>query len=244
MISFLLLAALTAPSALPAQTTLPVIFPHTVSAKDAQVGKSVEAKTTAPVRLASGEVIPKGAKVSGHVVEATPFVWDSTPYAKQKAAVLAVQFDSVDDRGVAIPLHVALRAMADPLSSWDADRPLPSDVDHSGTTTQVGGDQNTPWIKEVTSSDGDIVGYHHNGFVYAHLLGSGTCDASDTEQAMGIFSASACGLYGMPQESVESKPSASGVTVVLHSTKRNVEIHANAQALLEESAATLQADAR
>ena len=236
----LLHAAFVAPAALPAQTTLPVIFPHTISASRVHTGQAIEAKTTAPVRLSSGEVIPKGAKVTGHVVDSSAFAFDSTPYAQQKAGVLAIQFDSINDRGQSIPLHMAVRAMADPLASWDTEKPQATDLDSSHTTTQVGGDQVTPWIKEVSSSSGDTVGYMHGGFVYAHLLSSGGCDASTTEQAMGVFSASACGLYGMPQDQMNTKASGETVTLVLSSTHHSPQIHANSQALLEETSPTLE----
>ena len=227
------------PQGLLPQTTLPVVFPHTISAARAHAGDVIEAKTTAPVRLRDDAVLPVGSVVTGHVVQADRFTFDKAPYATQEPGALAVRFESVSDRGTAVPLDVTVRAMADPLASWDTERPLETDIDSTHTTTQVGGDQVTPWIKEIRAASGNVVGYRHGGFPYAHLLAGPGCDGSNTEQAMGVFSASACGLYGFAETTL-GKVSSAGASVVLMSNRRSPEIHANSMALLEESAAPVQ----
>ncbi len=233
-----------APVALPAQTTLPVVFSHTVSSKTVHAGEIVQARTTATVRL-NGRSIPAGALVTGHVLEAEPFIFDRTPYAHQKPGVLAISFDAVDDWGTAIPLHATLRAQADHLASWDTAKPLATDIDPDHTTTQVGGDQVVPWQKPVRSSSGDVVGYLHGGFVYAHLIAGDGCNGSYTEQAMGIFSASACGLYGMPDDAFRNSIGGDGApTIVLSSTRHTPEIHAHSNALLEEVVMPTQSASR
>jgi hypothetical protein len=249
ILSLLLQSALLAPAAsaatLPAQTTLPVVFPHTISARSAHAGETIEAKTTAPVHLQNGMLLHKGAVVRGHVVEAAGFAFNNTPYAHQKPGTLTIAFDTVQDHEVTIPLHATLRALADPLASWDTQRPLPSDVDPEHTLTQVGGDQVTPSQKAVLSPDGDIVGYQHGDSVYAHLISSGGCDGSDTEQAMGIFSASACGVYGMPDTAFANTTTDGAVpTITLSSSRYTPEIHSQSHALLEEIAPAVQTAAR
>lgn len=234
-------AAAATPVLLP-QTTLPVTFPSTITAARAHAGDAVEARTSAPVRLGNGSVLPAGSVVTGRVVQADRFVFDSTPYATQKPAMLALRFESVKDRGTAILLNVTVRAMADPLASRDTEDPLETDIDPTHTTTQVGGDQVTPWIKEIRASSGGVVGYMRGGFPYAHLLASRGCDGSQTEQAVGIFSASACGLYGFADTALGAATSGSGL--VLTSTRRSPEIHAHSNALLEESSAPAQTAAR
>ncbi len=235
-------AATGTPGLLP-QTTLPVVFPHTVSAARAHSGDAVQAKTSAPVRLADGSVLPVGSVVTGHVTAVNRFTFNQAPYAAQQPGTLAVRFESVSDRGTAIPLDVTVRAMADPLASWDTEKPLATDIDPTHTTTQVGGDQVTPWVRQIRASSGDVVGYMHGGFPYAHLLAGQGCDASSTEQATGIFSASACGLYGFADTALGTA-SGGEASVVLTSTRRSPEIHANSTALLEEVAAPMQTAAR
>ena len=224
----------TAAVALPAQTTLPVVFTRTVSATTAHIGDAVEARTVAPVRLAGGEVLPKGARVLGHVVAARSFRFDPTPYARQTPSALAIRFDTVQSAGVQISLHVEVRALADPITSRDTLDPLPTDIDPTHSTTQVGGDEVTPFVKEISSAEGDTVGYLHGGYAYAHLIANGDCDASDTEQAMGIFSASACGLYGMSGDALTTETRGHGAVVVLSSARHSPEIYKNSHALLEE----------
>jgi hypothetical protein len=219
---------------LTAPTTLPIAFTKTVSAKGSHPGDSFTAKTTQVVQLASGEVIPGGAKVIGHVVAATPFVYDTTPYARQKASVLSIHFDSIEVDGEAVPLSVMVRAMADPITSEEARTPINHDIDASGATTQIGGDQRYPWNAPVTNEDGDVVAYSRHGGVYAHLIASAGCGGSSVEVSVGIYSASACGLYGFDRTSAEEMGSFSHPsTVTLVSTHGSPKIWNGSTALLE-----------
>lgn len=226
-------------AALAPQTTLPVLFTKSVSADHARVGDKVEAKTMQSVLLASGQEIPRGAQVLGHVVRANRFVYDKTPYAKQPQGALSIQFDTLVSRGETIPLHVSLRAIADYFATSAADRPRPSDEDPLASTTQVGGDIVTPSQKEIVSQEGDTVGYNKRGGRFAHLLAnSGSsnvrCDASNTEQAMAIFSASACGAYGFTNMVLTTPDSNAGAaTFSFVSTRRSPEIARYSSALLE-----------
>ncbi len=227
-------SALAVASAIPAQTTLPVVFTSTVSAKTAHVGEPVKARTTAPVRLSNGTLLAKGALVTGHVVEtAAPLVRSSPDETASR--MLAIQFDSIDAHGTALPLHAAVRAMASPVASWQTADVQESDLDPEHTTTQIGGDQVTPFEKDVVSSTtGDTTGTLSHGYVYAQLQATGRCDASTSQQSLGIFSASACGLYGMQGSTLGTAQNSNGPVVTLVSSHRNAEIHKNSEALLEE----------
>jgi hypothetical protein len=219
-------------------TTLPIAFSHGIDAAHARTGAIVEAKTTQQVRLSNDRMLPSGTHVLGHVVTATAFTFDKTPYAKQNASTLTVQFDSLVSNGETIPLHVSVRAMADPLTVWDAERPKATDLDPLSTTTQIGGDLVTPSQSEVESQQGDTVGYKRSGGVYAHLISAvgrspDGCDASDTEQSMGLFSASACGLYGYTDVMLLSTGKSGDSTLTLASRRRSAQIWAKSEALLE-----------
>ncbi|WP_263385420.1 hypothetical protein [Granulicella arctica] len=219
-------------------TTLPISFTHGIDAGHARAGAVVEAKTMQQVRLSNDHVLPSGTRVIGHVVTANAFSFDKTPYAKQSASTLAIQFDSLVSSGETIPLHVYVRAMADPLSVWDAQRPKATDLDPLSTTTQIGGDQVTPSQSEVESQQGETVGYKRSSGVYAHLVsavgrGSDGCDATDTEQSMGLFSASACGLYGYTDASLLSTGKSGDSTLTLASRRRSAQVWAKSEALLE-----------
>lgn len=217
-----------------APVTLPIVFTRSVAAKNAHAGDRVTARTTQVVRLSGGEVIPSGAKIIGHVLASTRFVYDTTPYAQQKPSALSIHFDSIDVGGQALPLNVTVRAMADPITSEQARTPINHDIDPSGATTQIGGDQRYPWNAPVTDEDDDVVAYSRHGGVYAHLIASGSCDGSDVEVSVGIYSASACGLYGFYRTSAEEVGSpAHPSTLTLVSTHISPKIWKNSTALLE-----------
>lgn len=219
---------------LEAPATLPVVFTKTISADHARAGDPVAAKTTQVVRLADGRTLPSGSRVNGHVLEASGFSYDTTPYARQKASVLSIQFDSAQDGAVAIPLNVTVRAMADPITSWDAQRPKASDMDSLGTLTQIGGDQLVPSQSEVVDQNGDVVAYNRKGGVYAHLIAHSDCDGSEVEVSMGSYSASACGLYGFTGvTATERGSSAEPSKLTLVSTHGSPKLWKNTTALLE-----------
>ena len=229
-----------ASAALAPRTTLPVAFTKTIDANHATAGDPVTARTIQTIRLADGREVRSGAQVLGHVVSVQPFVVDKTPYAKEKEGLLAIQFDSLaTPSGEKIPLQVYLRAMADTFASTAALEPPPSDLDPLHSTTQVGGDILTPSQAEIVNQQGDIVGYNKRGGAYAHLIansgrGAARCDASDTEQAMALFSASACGLYGFADLNLTSTGFESdSSTFTLTSRRRSPEIFRHSTALLE-----------
>jgi hypothetical protein len=219
---------------LQAPTTLPIVFTKTVSANHSHVGDPVSARTEQSARLANGAIIPSGTEITGHVVAATPFAYDKTPYAHQRQSSLTIHFDSLKLAGELLPLNVTVRAMADPITSWGARDPGPSDMDPLETVTQIGGDQLMRWQSEVVSRDGDVVAYNKRGGVYAHLIANGGCDGSSVEVSVGIYSASACGLYGFtdvfaPELGSAANPS----TLTLASTRTSPVLRKHSTALLE-----------
>lgn len=227
---------------LPVFTAIPVSFTKTVDANHAKVGDVVLARTTQNIVADGGRLIPSGAQVIGHVVMGSAFTYDKTPYAKQKEAALGIHFDRLESQGTAYPITVYLRAMADPISSWGAVKARPSDEDPEGMTTQIGGDIVNPHQSEIRSQADDVVGYNKRDGAHAHLIAAQGnspegCDATDTEQAMSIFSASACGLYGFADTRlVQSGRNGTDGVFLLESHKQAPKIYAHSTALLEVTA--------
>jgi hypothetical protein len=221
------------PSAPSPRTALPITFTKTVSADKARVGDPVYAKTTQAARLVTGEVIPAGTEVVGHVTAANGFVYDKTPYAIQRESVLDIQFDSLHLGGHELPLNVTVRAMADPLTTWGAREQNVAD-DSLATVTQVGGDVLIPSQSEVVNRNGDVVAYNRRNGVYAHLIAHGSCDGSTNEVSVDIYSASACGLYGFTDVAARETGSASSPSrLSLVSTHTSPKIWRHSTALLE-----------
>ena len=227
-----------APTTLPSQTTLPIVFTQSVSADHDHIGDPISAKTIQVVKLPDGTVIPSGSRIVGKVVEATPFSFDKTPYAKQRNSTLAIRFDEVIVANQHLPLKVYVRAMADPIASNGARESFGND-DTQATTEQIGGDQVRPGTSEVVSRDGDVVAYTRRDGVYAHLIAhsgnaSAPCDGSSVEVSVDIFSASACGLYGFSGLSATEVGSTSNPsTFALVSNHRSPKIWQHSTALLE-----------
>ena len=217
-----------------AQTTLPIVFLNTTSARRARPGDIVLARTVQAVRLGNGSVIPRGAMITGHVVAATPLHGVKIPWSLQKPSVLSVHFDTIMIGNKTVPLYVTVRAMADPFISEEALTPINHDIDASGKTTQVGGDLRYPWNAPVVNREGNVVGYTRHGGVYARLAANGRCDASSEDVALGIYSASACGLYGFVGVSALEMGTASHPsTLTLVSTHTSPALWKNSTALLE-----------
>jgi hypothetical protein len=215
-------------------TTLPVTFTKTVSAGHAKPGDPVEAKTIQRIQLSVGGAIPSGSRVVGHVISATGFAYDKTPYAHQRASALSIHFDAVQVNGGSIPLNVTVRAIAAPIATWDAQKPQASDMDSLGTTTQIGGDLLVPSQSEVRNSEGDVVGYNKRSGVYAHLIAHAGCDGSDVEVSVAMFSASACGAYGFNGVNLtEQGSSANPSTLTLVSTHASPALWKHTIALLQ-----------
>ena len=86
----------TATTLLQAPATLPIIFTKTISADGSNVGGVVIAKTTQPVFLSNGTIIPNGTEVSGHRGRRL-FCLRQDPICSSKALELH-RFDSTTSR--------------------------------------------------------------------------------------------------------------------------------------------------
>jgi hypothetical protein len=214
--------------ALPGETAIPVIFTHTIDAKNAKAGDVVTAKTMQVVLLPNGEELPKGTLVTGHVVEARPFKFDETPYAVQQPSYLSIRLDHVAENQVA----TSVRALASAMAVGEALRPQHIDeTDQPGTMVLIGGGHYSPVGKRVTDGPyDDIVGYKKKQGVFARLLPGGPgCNGTQTEQAVAIFSPDACGLFDFYSDALTAKD---GI-FRLESTHQTVNIRAGSAALVQ-----------
>jgi len=175
-------------------------------------------------------VAPAGTKVVGHVLAASK----ASSESHLKSATLSIRFDSIEVAGQQVPLHVTVRAMATPIVSWDARKPASSDLDPQATVTQIGGDKLVPSQVQVRNAQGDVVATNGRGGVHARLIANGRCDSSDIDVSVGMYSASACGLYGFTNITAsEFGSSATPSTLTLISSRTSPQIWKNSTALLE-----------
>ena len=189
-------ATILAAQDIPAGTALPVTLNSALDAKKDKPGEKIEARIMQDVPLPSGGKIKSGSHLVGHVVEVTK------PAGGGSRIVL--KFDQLEDERKTIPLTVSARAIAAMESVYAAEAPLggnsPYEASDEWTMRQVGGDIVSRGRGVIASGD-TIVGKWKEGAAWGKLTPSpdGECpatDGNDHEQALWVFSTSACGLYG------------------------------------------------
>ena len=227
---------------LPASTAIPVTFTQSAKAGKTKPGERIVARTSQAVFLPGGKVLPAGTAVVGHVTESRELSFNSAPYAMQKPSVLAIHFDAIAEGGANIPVELLARAVAGPVASHEAEIPHYRDeIDTVGERTLIGGDEFSPLRNSVLSRTGDVVGYNRKDGVFARLL-AGTyvssassihCEATRSEESVGIFSANACGIYGLNTVEMVRNGSDAGGSIVLESLHQTVALNAGSTALLQ-----------
>ena len=229
-------ATLLGAQTLPAGTVLPVQVGSTLNAKSSKPGQKIEGKLMQEVRLPSNVVIKKGLRVTGHVVSAV------TPGAKGSSIV--VQFDQLQNEKQTIALNVSLRALASSTDVFNAGLPTgpSSSGEFSGNwiTRQVGGELVFRGRGYVASKEGRVGIWSGSG-VWGRLQPEEDCPASEgnsVEQALWVFSTTACGTYGLENVTLAHAGSTAPVGQITLESPKNVEIRGGSGWLLLVNAAT------
>jgi len=177
--------ALSAAQSIPAGTVLPVRLNSTLSSANSHAGQIITARVMQDVPLPDGSKIHAGAKVIGHVVNATS--------ASNGGASIAVRFDTLATAHGKIPITTNLRAVASfvavdqaQIPIQGADRGTPEDA---WITEQIGGDTVYRGGGPVDSFNGKV-GIPVAGGVLSHLTANpdrgcrGAINANDSPQAL------------------------------------------------------------
>jgi hypothetical protein len=221
---------------IPAGTVLPVMLRTTLDARKARVGQKIEARVMQDVPLSSQTRIRAGTKLVGHVVEVT------RP-GPTSGSRIAISFDRVIIRGAEIPVTTSLRSLASMMEVFEAQLPTNA-IDDYGTTTsdwvtvQIGGAAVYRGNGTVTT-DGQVVGKSTlGGEVTAKLIASGdgacrgTAAGNDREQALWLFSPSACGAYGFADLKIVHAGRHDPVGQIILASDKNVHVPAGSGLLL------------
>lgn len=186
--------------AIPVGTVLPVRLNQSLSFKKTRARQAISARIMQDVPLPGGGKIPEGSKVVGTVVSLEPA-------AQGAGGKLSFRFENVVTREGSIRVATGLRAMASFLEVQDAQTPEFSPG--FGTPYnwadrhQIGGDEVYGVGGPVTNRWNERVGTAVNGGVLAHVRAKpegecrGALDTEDRLQALWVFSADACGVYGI-----------------------------------------------
>jgi len=226
-------------SPIPPGTILPVILRTTISRDKAKQGQIIHGVIAQDVPLPGGSRIRKGSKVEGQVVEVVPA-------GNATGTKISVRFDKVYLQGKAIPIKTDLRAIAGFMEVLGAGVPNQAigegDVSNWMTTRQVGGDS-------VFGAGGPVTSAHNATEVVGRSLISGgvlvqvqpnerancrgALDGNDTPQALWVFSADACGTYGLSNVVIAHAGRTDPVgTITLEVQARKAKIQSGAGLLL------------
>jgi hypothetical protein len=200
--SLLVVASALLAQEIPAGTVIPVMLQTTLDARKAKVGQKIEARVMQDVRLPSQTRIRAGSKLIGRVVEVVRPTGTS-------GSRIVLSFDRLMTNGTEVPITTSLRSLASMMAVFEAQLPTNA-IDDYGTTesdwvtVQIGGDVVYRGGEIVMSPDSRVVGKSTGGGdVTANLLaspeggcGGGAEAGNDREQALWLFSPSACGAYG------------------------------------------------
>ena len=208
-------AAQTEPGAvtLPSGTAVNAELNSSVDSKKAKVGDKVEAHTNEEIKYAGRIIVPKGAKLEGHVTEAT---------ARSKGdsgSKLAIQFDkAMAKKGEEIPLNVAILAIAAALPDFSGGAPGGSDPRGSGgAPTANGSPMGTSHAPTATPGTPNYPG-----------AVDGTMGANGVAQ----LSAKSRGVYGLSDLKLMAASSDAGQTTVITSSGKNVHLDGGTRLLL------------
>lgn len=223
-------AAFLGAQTLPAGTALPVMLSSSLNAKSAKPNQKIEGKLMQEVALPGGAKLKSGSHVTGHVIAV------SRP--KSSGSRIVVQFDQLQDERQTIALNVSLRALAASQNVFQAGLP----VDASSTTEssvewvtkQVGGEIVFRGRGYVASDKGKVGVWSGSG-VWGKLAASGDCavdDSSNPQQALWIFSTTACGLYGLEHTKLDQSGLTPPLDQIAFSSDKDIDIRGGSGWLL------------
>ncbi|HEY2119925.1 MAG TPA: hypothetical protein VGH37_12120 [Candidatus Acidoferrum sp.] len=216
---------------IPAGTILPVVLRTAFSFDNCKPGLTLRGKIAQDVSLPNGARIKKGSMIEGRVV-------DVTPGSPSDGAKVSIRFDKLYLEGQWVPLITNLRAIAGFTAVLNAYTPY--EAPSEGTpfswlpTTQIGGDTVYGAAGPVMSAEdaSEVVGKSVGaGGVLARVKAKegtkcrGAINGNDSPQSLWVFSADACGAYGIEHLTIvhagRTQPEG---TIVLASEMRNFKL--------------------
>ena len=216
------LAMLVTPG-IPVGTALPVALNSTLDARKDKPGQKLEGRLMQDVPLPSGEKIKAGARVEGHIIEVTKLAGGGSR--------MVLKFDQLTADGRTIPLVLSARAIATSYSVSQAQVPINalSDAESSNqwVMRQVGGEIVKRGRGIIASVDG-VVG-RYDGAAWGKLTTgiNGDCAAAEgngIEQALWVFSTSACGPYGLEDVKLAHDGRTAPVGQIVLESGKNVHV--------------------
>jgi hypothetical protein len=185
---------------IPVGTILPVRLNHGFSSKNARVGRQLTGRITQDVPLPGSSKIPEGSKVIGTILSISAA-------GNNSGGKITLQFAQIEIHHHRTAMVTNLRAIASPLEVQFAQIPETSPGFGTPyvwvTTDLIGGDVKYGVGGPVTDSGSEVVGKGTYDGVLVHVRAQpesgcrGDVEGHDV-QALWVFSADSCGVYGIP----------------------------------------------
>ncbi len=237
VLSLLLQSAALVAQEIPAGTTVPAMLRTTLDSRKAEAGQKIEARVMQDIPLGSQVRIRAGSKLVGHVVEVTAA-------SATSGSRIVISFDRLRMNGAGIPVTMSLRSLASMMEVFEAQLPTNA-IDDYGTspsdwiTVQIGGDAVYRGAGIVMSPDARVVGKSTAaGAVTAKLTASreggcrGAVSGDDREQALWLFSTSACGAYGFGDLKIAHAGRRDPIGQIILESERDVHLSGGSGLLL------------
>jgi hypothetical protein len=234
----LLLATCVFAQEIPAGTVLPVMVGTSLNAKKDKPGQSIRGRLMQDVQFSSGAYVPAGAELTGQIVSV------DTSHGRF-GSTITLRFERLTSRGQIFSVTPNLRALASmtavheaqlPTSTFDDYGTSPSDW----TTVQVGGDAVYRGDGTVVSPSAEVVGRAtHWGAVTGRLAAvaesgcRGAPGGDRQDQALWVFSTSACGTYGFPDLRIARSGMTTPVGEITLESSGNVHVEGGSGWLLQ-----------
>jgi hypothetical protein len=204
------------------------VLSSSVDSKKVKVGDKVEARTTDAMLEDGKEMVPKGAKLEGHVTEAT---------ARSKGdngSTLAIQFDrAIPKKGEEIPLDVLIVAVAPPENDFSGGSAGPGNDPMSNRGAAAAGGSPMGSARSQNPTSGTPT--------YPSAGSAGSPSESPATSGPGQLPANSRGVYGLRDLKLMMSNSGTSQTTVLTSTGKNVHLDGGTRLLLVGQAQTAAA---
>jgi hypothetical protein len=208
-------------------TTLNAVLSDTLDSRRNKVGDPVRAKTSEDVKAGGVVVIPRGARLLGHVTEAQP-----APQ-KDAQARLGVEFDRAELKdGQQVLLHTAFYALAAPQGAGTERNSSPAGGfgGFSGGATSITDRVSTSSRGSADDSDGAGFERHKEEDLKPSPGAIGGLNGT------GTLYASSRGVFGLDDISLEPNTMASSGSSVILANARNVHLSSGTRMLLSVEA--------
>lgn len=221
---------------LPVGLILPVSLENAISLKEVQKGAVVEARIIQDVPLRGRWRLAVRSLVKGVILAIEQD-------ADGVGVKLTLSFNQVEDRKQTIPTNTSLRAIASYMAVRSAQTPW-TEVEAGSpsgwaNTVQIGGDIRYGDGGIVRNRDKQKVGKGVLGGVLVHVAANpalgceGPINGDDRLQALWVFSADACGVYGLKSIEISHNGSTDPIgEITLHFAKDSMRLEAGTGMLL------------